>query len=382
MSIFLFQSPVKIIYGLGAVNKLGKETSKLGKKALIVTGKSSSQKSGALHKVLDSLKEENLEYFVFDKIGSDPTVEMVEEGLEVAKQEGIDVIIALGGGSPMDAAKGISIMVNNPGNISDYEKMSPTIAGVPIIAIPTTAGTGSEVTKFTVITDEKRKRKMLIGGETLIPKIAILDAELTKTMPPQVTAATGMDALTHAIEAYISKVAQPMSEIFALKAIKLISQNIVKAVLNGENMEARENMLLGQLYAGLAFSNASVALVHAMSRPLGAYFKVPHGVANAILLPKIMEYNHSAIPEKFKVLAEIMGENTASLSVRDSSKLAVKAINNIYDEIGLPKKLSDLGVTKESIDNLAEDAFASGSTLNNPRKASIEDIKSIYIEIY
>lgn len=382
MASFVFQSPGKIIYGQGSVGQVGDETKKYGKKAIIITGKSSSKKTGALDKVIDSLKTNDIQYIVFDKVESDPSVDTVDLGVEVAKKEGIDVIVALGGGSPLDAAKGISIMINNPGGIVDYEKKEPKIPGVPVIAVPTTAGTGSEVSKFIVITDVKRKIKMLIGGEALIPRAAILDGDLTLMVPPDITAATGMDALTHAIEAYISKKAQPATKVQSLSAIELISNNLVKAVQNGENMEARNNMLFAQMQAGLAFSNASVALVHAMSRPLGAYFGVPHGLANAILLPRVMEYNRASCPEKFRDIAEAMGENIEGLSLREASALAVKAVKELYAETGLPTKLRDVGVKEESIENLAKDASQSGSALVNPRKSRLEELIEIYKSIY
>lgn len=223
---------------------------------------------------------------------------------------------------------------------------------------------------------------MLICADTLIPDEAILDPMLTVMMPPAVTAATGMDALTHAIEAFISNVSQSITEMYAISAIKLISENLVKAVLNGGNLKARNNMLLGQMYAGLAFSNASVALVHSMSRPLGAYFKVPHGLANAILLPTVMEFNRAACPEKFKIIAEAMGENTENISVRDASLLAIKAIKKIFEETGLPRTLGEIGVEKEGIEKLAEDAINSGSTKFNPRKPELSNLIAIYNKIY
>ena len=306
----------------------------------------------------------------------------VRKGTEKAKVQGIDFIIALGGGSALDAAKGISAMCTNAGDITDYEKSPLTKKGLPIIAIPTTAGTGSEISKFTVITDTERKIKMLIGGEAIIPKVAILDPCLTVMMPKDVTAATGMDALTHAIEAYISKVSQPMTDIYAIKAIELISENLPKAVLDGDNIEARQNMLMGQMYAGFAFSNASVALVHAMARPLGAYFDVAHGLANALLLPKVMEFNRPACKDKFVKVAIAMGEKVDGLSENDASSAAVKAINNLFLEMGLPKSLKEVGVLGESIKDLAKDAIESGSVLFNPRKPSLEEIIDIYEQIY
>ena len=382
MSSFIFQTSKKVIYGEDTVAFVGKEAKVFGNIAMIVTGKGSSKKSGALDKAIKSLKENSLEVIVFDEVESDPSVKTIRLGVEAAKANNIDVIIALGGGSPLDAAKAINMMITNEGDIIDYEKKGPEKPGLPLIAIPTTAGTGSEVSKYVVITDTDRKIKMLIGGETLIPNVAILDPVLTVMMPPSVTAATGMDAITHAIEAFISKVAQPITEMYAISAIKLINENLVKAVLDGGNLEARKNMMLGQMYAGLAFSNASVALVHAMSRPLGAYFKVPHGLANAILLPSVMEFNRAACPEKFKLIAEAMGENTEDMSLRDSSLLAVKAINKLFEETGLPRKLSEIGVEKQGIEKLAEDALKSGSTNFNPRKPDLEELIEIYNKIY
>lgn len=378
----VFQAPKKIIYGEGTVWGVGEEAVKLGKRAMIVTGRNSSKKTGALDKVLNSLKDKCLEYVVFDKVESDPCADTIRTGVQFAKEKEIDLIIALGGGSALDASKAISIMMTNGGDITDYEKRSPEINGIPVIGIPTTAGTGSEVTKYTVITDAERKVKMLIGGECLIPAVAILDCGLTVMMPPETTAATGMDALTHAIEAYISKVSQPMTDAYALSAIKLISNNLIKAIFNGEDMEARSNMLLGQMYAGIAFSNASVALVHAMSRPLGAYFKVPHGLANALLLPEVMEFNRAACAEKFKVIAEAMGENVEGKSIRDASWLAVEATHNLFLETGLPKTLREIGVEKEGIEKLAGDAIKSGSVLFNPRKPVLKELIEIYNAIY
>jgi 1,3-propanediol dehydrogenase/alcohol dehydrogenase len=382
MSYSIFQSPVKVIYGIDSVTAVGKEAVNYGKKALIVTGRNSSKKTGALQKVVDSLKEYNLEILIFDEVESDPSVKTVRKGTQKAKEEAIDFIIALGGGSTLDAAKGISAMCTNVGDITDYEKSTLTKTGLPIIAIPTTAGTGSEISKFTVITDTERKIKMLIGGEAIIPKVAILDPCLTVMMPKRVTAATGMDALTHAIEAYISKASQPITDIYAIKAIELISKNLPKAVLDGENIEARQNMLIGQMYAGFAFSNASVALVHAMARPLGAYFDVSHGLANALLLPKVIEFNRSACKEKLVKVAIAMGERVDELSENDGSSAAVKAINNLFWETGLPKSLREVGVMRESIKDLAKDAIESGSVLFNPRKPSLEEVINIYEEIY
>ncbi|OBR96192.1 MULTISPECIES: iron-containing alcohol dehydrogenase [Clostridium] len=381
MDYSVFQSPKKIMYGKNTANFIGNEAAVFGNKAMIVTGKHSSKKTGALDKVYYSLKDQGIDPVIFNKVESDPSVFTVREGVKVGKEEKVDFIVALGGGSAMDAAKAISMVIGNGGDILDYEKVQPKTYGIPIIAVPTTAGTGSEVSKFSIITDTERKIKMLISSNFIIPEIAILDPLLTMMMPPQVTAATGMDAFTHAIEAYISKAAQPMSDTFAIKAINVISSNISRSVLKGD-IEAREKMLLGQMYAGLAFSNASTALVHSMSRPLGAYYKVPHGMANAILLTEVMKFNRASCAERFKVIAEAMGENVEGKSVREASLIAVDTIRSIFLETGLPVSLKEVGVDKDNFRKMAEDAMESKTTALNPRKPTLEQLVEIYEKIY
>lgn len=381
MDYSVFQCPKKIIYGKDTVNFIGSEATVFGNKAMIVTGKHSSKKTGALDKVYYSLKDQGIDPVIFNKVESDPSVITVREGVKAGKKEKVDFIVALGGGSAMDAAKAISMAIGNGGDILDYEKVQPKTYGIPIIAVPTTAGTGSEVSKFSIITDTERKIKMLISSNFIIPEVAILDPLLTMMMPPQVTAATGMDAFTHAIEAYISKAAQPMSDTFAIKAIKIISSNISRSVLKGD-IEAREKMLLGQMYAGLAFSNASTALVHSMSRPLGAYYKVPHGMANAILLTEVMKFNRASCAERFKVIAEAMGENVEGKSVREASLIAVDTIKSIFLETGLPVSLKEVGVDKDNFRKMAEDAMESKTTALNPRKPTVEQLVEIYEKIY
>ncbi|ADK16634.1 MULTISPECIES: iron-containing alcohol dehydrogenase [Clostridium] len=381
MDYSVFQCPKKIIYGKDTVNFIGSEAAVFGNKAMIVTGKHSSKKTGALDKVYYSLKDQGIDPVIFNKVESDPSVITVREGVKAGKKEKVDFIVALGGGSAMDAAKAISMAIGNGGDILDYEKVQPKTYGIPIIAVPTTAGTGSEVSKFSIITDTERKIKMLISSNFIIPEVAILDPLLTMMMPPQVTAATGMDAFTHAIEAYISKAAQPMSDTFAIKAIKIISSNISRSVLKGD-IEAREKMLLGQMYAGLAFSNASTALVHSMSRPLGAYYKVPHGMANAILLTEVMKFNRASCAERFKVIAEAMGENVEGKSVREASLIAVDTIKSIFLETGLPVSLKEVGVDKDNFRKMAEDAMESKTTALNPRKPTVEQLVEIYEKIY
>lgn len=382
MKFSIFQSPESIIYGIDSVKVVGKQVKKFGKKAMVITGRNSSKKSGTLDKILKSLQENNLDYVVFDEVKSDPGLAIVRQGVKVAKKFNIDVIVAVGGGSVIDASKAIGIVITNGGNIVDYENKTPEKHIPPIVAVPTTAGTGSEVSKFSIITDENRKIKMMISSNFIIPKIAILDPKLTLTMPENVTAETGMDAFTHAIEAYISKASQPMSDIYALKAIEIISPNLVKAVLMGDNLEVREKMLVGQMYAGLAFNNSSTALVHSMSRPLGAYYGVPHGLANALLLPEVMKFNRMVCAEKFKIMADKMGENVLGQSIREASYKAIKSIRNIFLETGLPTRLRDIGVDNSNFNKMAEDAISSRTTKLNPRKPKIEQIVEIYKKIY
>ena len=378
MSIDLFQSPERLLFGWGSVGKTGEEAMRYGTKALIVSGKTSSRASGALDAVCASLKSAGISVTLFCEVESDPSVHTVTVGATLARDSGADIVIALGGGSPLDAAKAISVMATHSGNIVDYEKTALTRKGIPVIAIPTTAGTGSEVTKFVVITDTDRKVKMLISSPFLIPRVALLDPQLTLSIPPAFTAGPGMDALTHAIEAFQSSLAAPTTDVFALSAIRLIGGNLVKATLNGANVEARTAMLLGQMHAGLAFGNASVALVHAMSRPLGAHFGIPHGQANAILLPWVMEYNRPACPEKFVRIAEALGCDVQGLPLKEASRLAVTTVREIYADTGLPLTLAELGVPAESLPQLAQDASQSDSVLFNPRKPTLSEIEQLY----
>ena len=368
----LFLSPPRIIHGAGSLSNLGGEAAKLGRKALIVTGRDSSARSGSLEKVRQALLGGGLEVAVFAEVEPDPSVATVEKGVALARDKGSDVIVALGGGSPMDAAKAISLMLANPGRIQDYELQAPAQAGPPIVAIPTTAGTGSEVTRVSVISDTAAKKKMPIFGDMLVPALAILDAEFTVSMPRNVTAASGMDALTHAVEAYLSKKANLLTDPLALAAISTLAANLPVVLEFPEDVDAREEMLLGQLQAGLAFSNSSVGLVHSMSRPLGAMFGVPHGAANAMLLPAVTDYNLLRCKKR-------LGGVALALGCREpSAKAAVWALKELFKETGLPARLADYGVTAEAIPAMSADALAAGSTRLNPRMPELADIEELY----
>lgn len=377
-----FFIPPVLLTGSGSSEKVGEECKKLGfKKALIVTDEVLS-KMGAVEGVKKALAGSAIQFAIYDKISTEPTVDYVLDGVIAYKENGCDFLLAFGGGSPIDTAKAIGVMVTNPGSIEEYKGMGKvTREGIPLVAIPTTAGTGSEVTQFTIITDTKTSVKMLIGSPLIIPKVAIVDPLLTLSCPRGLTAAVGIDSLTHAIEAYVSVKSQPMSDLFCLSAIELISGNLRQAWANGNNVEAREKTMLGALQAGIAFSNASVALVHGMSRPIGAYFHVPHGASNAALLGVVTEFSLIGNPGRYAKIGKAMGENLTGLSDLDAARLAAKAIKTLIRDIRIPS-LKDLGVQKERLDQLApkmaEDAIASGSPGNNPRQATKEEIVELY----
>jgi alcohol dehydrogenase class IV len=377
-----FLVPPVLIFGSGASVQISEECRRLGvNKGLVVTDEV-LLKLGVLDNIQQTLKQAKIEFSIYAGVFTEPTVEFVQEGLKSYKDNGCDFLLAVGGGSAIDTAKAISVMVTNGGAIENYQGANKVKEpGALLIAVPTTAGTGSEVTQFTIITDTKRDVKMLIASPFLIPRQAIVDPLLTLSMPRGLTAATGIDALTHAIEAYVSVKAQPMSDIFALSAIELISANLRQAWANGNNKEAREKTMLGALQAGIAFSNSSVALVHGMSRPIGAYFHVAHGVSNAALLSVVTEFSLIGNPARYARIAQAMGENIEGLTALDAADLAAESIARLVEDIEIPS-LAELGVAEDKLNQLApqmaEDAIASGSPANNPRQATKEEIVELY----
>jgi len=381
MQTFQFKAPPVIVNGPGAVKEVGSFAKGLGKKALIVTD-NLLEKIGLLDDIKKALEVVGIPFATYDRVVTEPTMDYTGEGLKIYQEAKADFLIAVGGGSPIDTAKGISALATNPGKMSDFEGANKIPKpGAPLIAIPTTAGTGSEVTQFTIITDTTRDVKMLIATPNVMPRVALVDPMMTLLMPQGITAATGLDALTHAIEAYVSVKAQPITDALALHAIRLISGNLRQAWCNGNNIEARTNMMTGALEAGLAFSNASVALVHGMARPIGAYFHVPHGISNAALLPTVIEFSIPGNPKRYADIAEAMGEITERLSIMDAAYLAAKAVKRLNDDLKIPT-LKGLGVDEKRfhsiVSQMAADAIASGSPGNNPRKATTEEIVELY----
>ncbi len=378
----VFRVPPAVHFGENAVAEAGAEALRLGgSKALIVTDKI-IMGTGLVQPVIDSLNKACVKTEVFDGVDAEPTLGHVEQGLSRLSETGCDILVAVGGGSPIDAAKAVAVMSTNPGRIQDYMGLGKvTKPGVPLIAVPTTAGTGSEATVYTIITDTEKSVKMLIGSPFLMPSAALVDPLLTLKMPRGVTAATGLDALIHAIEAYVSVKAQPLSDVMALSAIRLLSEYLPQAWANPDNVEARTQTMLGALQAGMAFSNASVALVHGMSRPIGANFHVAHGISNAALLGVVMEFSLMGAPKRYADIARAMGLAVDNLGAMDAAKRGAEAVKNMVEQMKIPG-LTGLGVSRDKLEPLvskmADDAIASGSPGNNPRKATKEEIIDLY----
>ena len=379
-----FIAPGNIFTGAGALDMAEEKLSQLGSKSLIVTDKVMVE-LGNCEKVETALKNQKIDYIVYSEINGEPTDTMIKNGLSLYQEDGCDFLIALGGGSPIDSMKAIAALAANGGNISDY--MGKIIGGdLPtMVAIPTTAGTGSEATQFTIITDTENDVKMLLKGAVLMPDYAIIDPQFTMTAPPKITAATGLDALTHASEAYTSKLAQPLSDTFALSAIKRIFKYLPIAFHDGKNVEAREQMSIAALEAGIAFNNASVTLVHGMSRPIGALFHVAHGLSNAMLLKQCFTYALDGAYDRFADLAKAINVASDSDSDQEASEKFLQAVVGICDELETPT-LEEYGIDKEEffnvIDKMAADAMESGSPSNTRKAMTVEDVKEIYRKLW
>ena len=368
-------------HGKGAINAIPTEAKARGFKKALVCTDPDLIKFGVTKKVTDLLDEAGLAYEVYSNIKPNPTIENVQSGVKALHDAGADYIIAIGGGSSMDTAKAIGIIDTNPefADVRSLEGVAPTTKPcTPILAVPTTAGTAAEVTINYVITDEENNRKMVCVDVHDIPVVAFVDPEMTYTMPASLTAATGMDALTHAIEGYITAGAWELSDMFHLKAIELIAKNLRGAVANTE--EGREGMALGQYVAGMGFSNVGLGIVHSMAHPLGALYDTPHGVANAIILPTVMEYNAPATGEKYKHIAEAMGVDTTGMTQEEYRKAAIEAVKQLSKDVNIPADLKEI-VKHEDLDFLSESAFADACRPGNPRATSVEEIKELYLSL-
>ena len=366
-------------HGKGAIREIANEIRGRGFKKAFVCSDPDLLKFGVTKKVTDVLENAGIPYEIYSQIKPNPTIENVQTGVAAFRASGADCIVAIGGGSSMDTAKAIGIIIANPefADVRSLEGVAPTKNKcVPIIAVPTTAGTAAEVTINYVITDAEKNRKMVCVDVHDIPVVAVVDPDMMSSMPKGLTAATGMDALTHAIEGYITKGAWAMSDMFHLKAIEIIAGSLRGAVAN--TPEGREGMALGQYIAGMGFSNVGLGIVHSMAHPLGALYDTPHGVANAILLPTVMEYNAEATGEKYRDIAKAMGvEGVDAMSLEDARKAAVAAVKQLSEDVGIPKDLKDI-VKEEDLDFLAQSAMDDACRPGNPKDPTKEDIIALY----
>lgn len=369
-------------HGKGAILEIASEVKARGFKKCFVCSDPDLIRFNVTKKVTDVLDKADISYEIYSQIKANPTVENVKTGVEAFKASGADCIVAIGGGSSMDTAKAIGIIIENPefADVVSLEGVAPTKNKcVPIIAVPTTAGTAAEVTINYVITDTSKNRKMVCVDVHDIPVVAVVDPDMMSSMPKGLTAATGMDALTHAIEGYITAGAWEMSDMFHLKAIEIISKHLRGAVANTD--EGREGMALGQYIAGMGFSNVGLGIVHSMAHPLGAVYDTPHGVANAILLPTVMEYNAPATGEKYRDIAKAMGvEGTDEMTIDEARKSAVDAVRRLSADVGIPADLKDI-VKREDVDFLSQSAYDDACRPGNPRATSVEEIKELYLSL-
>ena len=371
LNSFSFELPTRIDYGVGSTEKLADLIKELGARKILLVTDRGIEASGILSAIFDQLSDARLKYDVFRDIESNPKDHNVHAGAEMARRMQADCLVAVGGGSPIDCAKAIAVLATHEGQVRDYEGRDKISANVlPLIAIPTTAGTGSEVTFSAVITDTEEGFKFTVKHASIAPRIALLDPQMTLTMPPGLTAATGMDALTHAIEGYTARVSEPLADAAALYAIELVAKYLKPAVGDGKNMEARAGMLLGSVLAGIAFSHSDVGSVHCIAEALGGKYDTAHGVCNAVVLPAVMEYNMDYCRERYARIASAMGISYAS--EEEGAQRAVEAVKQLAVDVELPS-FSSFGVKEEDIEELAHKSFVNGSNVDNPRPMGKED---------
>ncbi|WP_302104928.1 iron-containing alcohol dehydrogenase [Polycladomyces zharkentensis] len=381
-----FRVPPVVLYGRDSFLQTGRHAASLGSKALIVSDRV-MEKLGYIRRCEQLLHQAGVASLSYPDVNSEPTDQHVAAALELFQKENCDLLVAIGGGSCLDAAKAVSIVAVNGGYIGDYIGVNKEISHrpIPLIAIPTTAGTGSEVTSVTVITNTTNDVKMMIKHPALIPAVAIVDPILTLTSPPHVTSSTGIDALCHAIEAYLSRRAHPITDTLALSAIQLISRNIRTVYENGDHITARENMALAAMQAGMAFSNASVCLIHGMSRPIGAIFHVPHGISNAMLLPAVLEFSKEACIERLARIGRVFSDDLKTLSDAEAADGVISLIKQLCMDLHIPN-MSQQGIDRaefeRAVDKMAADALESGSPGMNPRIPTHAEIVELYHQCY
>lgn len=378
--IYPFRTPELVYLGVGAFAKLGPEARRLGAaRALIVTDRGVAG-AGIAERARLALEQAGVDAVVYDETKAEPDFENVDQCLETARAAMVDLLVGLGGGSSMDLAKGVAAMMTNSGRLIDYygtDKL--TVPALRVIAIPTTSGTGSEATPNAIFTDHAEKLKKGVVSPYLLPAVAIVDPALTLTTPAHVTAATGMDALTHAVESYTSRKATCQTDLYSFEAIRRIAPNLRTAVFDGSSLPARREMAFASFFAGVAIANAGTGAVHAMAYPLGGQFGVPHGVSNALLMPYVLELNVLGNIQKFAAIAGALGEQTEGLSTREAAQVAVDAIRQLSVDVGIPQRMRDVGVPRDAIGGMASAAIQITRLMdNNPRTLSVEEVRSVY----
>lgn len=372
--------PTRLLFGRNKISLIGTIAKELGYRALIVTGKNSTKKTGLLYRVIDLLEKESITYAVFDQVEPNPLTTTIEKGVAVAKEINCDMIIGLGGGSSLDAAKAIAFSVINPGHIREYIFGKPGNNALPIIAVTTTAGTGSEGDSLSVLTDPKTNDKKSLKSPYIYPKVSIIDSTLMTTLPPHIIAATGFDALCHAIEAYIAQRSNPLSDMMALKAIKMLSQQLTKVYENPNDLDAWDEVAFANTLGGMVIDSAGVTLPHGLEHPISGLLNVVHGEGLAALIVPLMEYTYPVLPHKFKNIAIAMGENIEELTIEEAAAKSVFAVQKLLCHLNLTPTLTDLGVSPNQIDWCATNAMKTMKYAieNNPNVPTIEEIKKLY----
>jgi alcohol dehydrogenase class IV len=372
--------PTTIHFGVDSIKQLGDVVTQLNGSRVFLVADPGLKQAGIIRRITSVLNRKKIPYTLYDKVVPEPGLKLADQGAKLAKKNKSDCVVGVGGGSALDIAKAISILLTNGGKAEDYLGLDKIkLPGAPKIMVPTTAGTGAEVTFTAVFINEKTSSKGGMNGAPLYPDAAILDPALTLSLPPNVTAATGIDAFTHALEAFVSTQAHAISDMYAIEAMALISNNLCTAYANGTNIEARSAMLMGSLLGGKALATAGVGLVHAMAYPLGGMFNTAHGLANAVLLPYVVEYNIIGNPEKFATIAQIMGYDIEGLPLREAGQLAVEAIHQLNADVGIPNSLEALNIPSDKIPEMAKIALTVTRPVeNNPRKPTVEDVIAVY----
>lgn len=384
MDDFHFRVAGDVHFGTGITDRIGKEIKKKGGRRILVVVDPGFAKTPSFRKIPDALEKERLPFFLFDGVEPEPPTEIADRSGEIARREKCDFVLGIGGGSAMDTAKAAAILATNEGKAKDYVGLDRVPnPGLPKGMIPTTAGTGSEVTFTAVFINEQEKKKGGINSPYLYPDVSFLDPELTVGLPPAITAYTGMDALAHGVESYLSKAASPVSEIISLEAIRRIGRSLRQAVQEGGDLDARADMLLGSFLAGIGLANAGVTAVHSLSYPLGGIYRVPHGVGNGLLLAAVMEYNLAFCPGRLARIASALGEEIEAGSEEQGAARAVYSVRKLAEDLGVPQRLSDLGIPESAFPGMAEEALKVSRPLeNNPRPVSLEGAIQIYQRVF